>query len=531
MSASIPANNAGDEVPAAAGLDLGDKPALECKHQGLLMVAVMLVTIIQLLDVTIANVALPHMQASLGATIDTISWVLTSYIIANVLLTPAVGWISDRIGSRIVFIGAVAGFMVASMLCGLATSLMEMVLFRALQGACAAFIGPISQTILLDTNAPRKHASVMSAWGLAVMVAPISGPMLGGFLTDTLSWRWVFYINVPLSIPTLAILFWLLPSRPIVQRRLDTFGFVFLAAGLGILQLILDRGENRDWLDSREIIIEIILALSAFWIYAVHTFFTDKPLFPGALFRDRNFVGALGSMFVIGVANVAISSILPTMYQKVYGYTAFDTGLLLVPRAMGIVITMLIGARIISRIDIRYLVAVGYLVAGLALWSMSTWSLDMGSWPILITGFVTGLGLGCVFMPMNIAAVSTLDAKYRPDGASIINLVRNIGGSFGISIIVTMLSRNTQISHADMATHITSFTIPSLDPVALAERFGDSATAVLEMLNGEITRQALMIAYIDNFRAVSIFIFLIAVSVLMLKPIRLAGPQQTSLSE
>ncbi len=532
MSVSTPANNPAAEI--SSGTDnsaFEDKPALECKHPGLLMIAVMLVTIIQLLDVTIANVALPHMQSSLGATLDTVSWVLTSYIIAGVLVTPVVGWISDIVGSRIVFLSAVAGFMFASMLCGMATSLLEMVLFRGLQGVCAAFIGPIAQTVLLDTNRPSKQSAAMSIWGLAVMVAPITGPMLGGLLTDTLNWRWVFYINVPISIPTLAILFWLLPSRPIVRRELDKFGFIALALALAALQLILDRGENKDWLDSREIVTELIITLSAFWIYMTHTLMTDKPLFPRALFKDRNFTGVLGSMFVIGVANVAISSILPTMYQKVYGYTAFDTGMLLVPRAIGILITMLIAARIMNKIDIRYLVAAGYGIAGIAMWSMSTWSLDMDSWPILSTGFVQGLGLGCIFMPMNIVAVSTLDPKYRPDGASIINLVRNVGGSFGISIIVTILARNTQVSHSDMAAHFSSSVLSSVDLAGTAERFGLNSAAVLQMIDGEINRQALMISYINNFRVMSIFIFFIALSIFFLKPMRIAKPQQIPLSE
>lgn len=522
---------AAGETSAAAAPVFEDKPALETKHPMLLTLAVMMVTITQLLDMTIANVALPHMQASLGATFDTVSWILTSYIIAGVLVTPVVGWISDKFGSRLVFIASVAGFLIASMLCGMAGSLLQMVLFRGLQGVCAALIGPIAQTILLDINAPSKQTKAMSVWGMAVMIAPISGPMLGGLLTDALSWRWVFYINLPIGIPTLAILLWQLPSRPIVQRKLDTFGFVFLAMALGALQLALDRGEHQDWFDSKEIIIEAMIAASAFWIYIVHTRMTDKPLFPKALMSDRIFAGTLISMFILGVANVAIVSILPTMYQGVYGYTAFDTGVLMVPRAIGIFITMSIGARILSKIDLRYLIATGYVVAGIAMWNMATWSLDMDKWPILYTGFIQGLGLGCIAMPMNIVAVSTLDPKFRPDGASLINLVRNIGGSFGISVIVSMLARNTQISHADMVANVTTNSPSFADALTAAQRFGVDTGAVLRMVDVEINRQAVMISYIDNFYLMSFVIFVIAASTFLFKPLRLAQPQQIHLSE
>ncbi len=530
MSASTPTDSAAAPTPAersAAELIAADQPALETKHPLLLTVAVMLVTITQLLDITIANVALPHMQSSLDASFDTVTWILTSYIIAGVLITPVVGWVTDRFGSRTVYIGSVVGFLIASMLCGMATSLFEMVLFRALQGVTAAFIGPIAQTILLDINRPSKQPAALSAWGLVVMIAPIMGPMLGGFLTDSLNWRWVFYINLPIGIPALAILVWLLPSRAIVKRKLDVFGFACLAVALGALQLMLDRGEHKDWFDSPEIVFELFVALSALWIFVVHTKMTDKPLFPRALFRDRNFAGSLGSMFVLGIANVAIASILPTMYQTVYGYTAFDTGLLLMPRALGILITMMIGTRLMTKIDIRYLVGTGYFVAGVAMWMMSQWSLEMGRWPILYTGFIQGLGLGCIFMPMNLISFSTLSPQYRPDGASIVNLVRNVGSSFGISIVVAMLARNTQISHADLATHITSFTLPSADPMAATERFGANSTAAIQMVDAEINRQALMIAYIDNYYAIAIFIMCIALSVFFLKPMRLSQPHKS----
>ena len=239
MSASTPASN------SLAGL--ADRPLLEVRNRGLLLTAVMMVTVCQFLDATIANVALPHMQAALGAGVDSISWVLTSFIIAGAIAMPMTGWLSDKIGSRNLFIGATALFLIASAACGAATSLPAMIVFRIVQGTASAFMGPMTQTIMFDVSPPSKQAATMSQFGMLVMIAPISGPFLGGFLTDYLNWRWIFYVNLPIGIPALAVLWWLLPSRPAGQRRLDLFGFAFLGLGLGALQLILDRGQGEDW--------------------------------------------------------------------------------------------------------------------------------------------------------------------------------------------------------------------------------------------------------------------------------------------
>ncbi len=514
MSVSTSSTDTADAASA-------DKPALETRHRGLLTAAVMGVSIIQLLDMTIANVALPHMRSGLGASPDSITWVLTSFIIAGVMVTPAVAWVSDRLGSRRVFLWAVTGFVLSSMLCGAATSLAQMVFFRALQGVCAAFIGPMSQTILFDINPPSKHSAAMAIWGMVVMIAPISGPILGGYLTDSLNWRWVFYINLPIGIPTLLLLVWLLPSRDILPRKLDHLGFLLIATALVSLQLMLDRGQHQDWFDSWEIVVELMIALSAFWMFLVHTLHTKNPLFQPSLFANPNFLGAFAFMFVLGVANVAIASILPTMYQTVYGYSPVDTGLLMIPRGCGVFISMLLANRLMQYFDVRHLVLVGYLIAGGALWSMSGFALDMGSEPIMVTGFIQGLGLGLIFTPMNIAAFATVSMEQRPDGASLLNLMRNLGGSFGISLIITLLSRNTQTSHSDLASHITTNTLGGLDPASLSGRFGDAGTAALQMVEAEINRQAVMIGYLDNFHLMAIGVLCVAPVVLLLKPMKL----------
>jgi MFS transporter, DHA2 family, multidrug resistance protein len=438
------------------------------------------------------------MRTSLGASMESISWVLTSFIIAGVLLLPLTGWLSDRLGSRNLFIGATIAFVLASMLCGTATSLTQMVIFRAIQGAASAFIGPLSQTIMFDINRPSKQAQAMSIWGMVAMIGPISGPFIGGFLTETMSWRWVFYVNLPIGIPALVLLWWLLPSRAIVKRRLDVFGAVVLGLGLCALQLMLDRGHHNDWFDARETVIELLFALSAFWVFAVHTRAVAHPLFEGKMVRDPNFLMGLGFMVVLGVTNVALSSVLPTMFQNVYGYDVIDTGMLMAPRGCGVFITMLITNRLMGKVDSRLMMSVGYLIAALSLWTMTRWSLEMGSGPILWSGFIQGLGLGFVFVPINLIAFSTLAPRFRTDGTTLMTLFRNLGSSFGISAIVTILSRNIQTSHSDIAASVTSFNLP-LDPGSLAAQFGSIGAGALALLDGEVNRQAAMVAYLDNF--------------------------------
>lgn len=521
MSASTPAPDAAGLSPAA------DVPFLPSRHTGVLMAAVMAVSVIQFLDLTIANVAIPHMQTSLGGSIDSISWVLTSFIIAGVLVLPLTGWLSDRLGSRNLFIGATALFLIASMLCGTATSLTEMVIFRALQGVAAAFIGPMSQTIMFDISKPSRQSHAMSIWGMVLMIGPISGPFMGGFLTEQLNWRWVFYVNLPIGIPALALLWWLLPSRPRVRRQLDIFGAVMLGVALCAMQLLLDRGNTNDWFAATESVVELIVALSALWIFAIHTRQVAHPLFERKMVWNANFISGLGFMVILGITNVALSSVLPTMFQNIYRYSVMETGELMVPRGVGVLITMFITNRLMNRIDPRLLITVGYALAAISLWMMTRWSLNMDSDLIVASGFVQGLGLGFVFVPVNLIAFSTLAPHYRTDGSTLMALVRNLGSSFGIAAIVTALSRNMQVSHADIAANVTSFNVPGVDPASAAAQLGPYGDAAMVALNGEVSRQAAFIAYLDNFYLLFwLLVAIIPLAWLVRRPKPLVGPPQ-----
>lgn len=515
-SSASPISGSGTGQTSAMTTDhiSSDTAAIEVRNRGLLTVAVMMASIMQILDTTIANVALPHMQTSLGATADTVTWVLTSYILATAIAIPITGWLSDRLGMRLLFIGAVIAFTISSMLCGIATNLPEMVLFRCLQGVSAAFIGPLSQTVLLDINKPSQHAKAMSIWGMGVMIGPIFGPVLGGWLTENFSWRWVFYVNVPVGIITVIMLLALLPHKDTRKRKFDLFGFSMLALSLASLQLMLDRGHQLDWFDSAEIWIECGVSIATLWIFIVHSIIAKNPMFDRRLFKDRNLVSALLFMLVIGLIMFATTALIPPMLQHVYGYPVLDAGLLMMPRGIGVLLSMWVAGQMVNRIDPRYLMVTGALISAYSLHMMSGWSLEMDWRPFATSGFVQGLGMGLIFIPLTTLAFATLPPQFRTDASSLVNLFRSIGASISISILTALLARNTQVSHTDLSSHITDSSITAFDPSTF-QRFGGYADSLYQMINGEVSRQAVMIAYIDDYYLM-MFICLVAIPLLLL---------------
>ena len=494
-----------------------DEAALQTSNRALLTLGVMAATIMQILDSTIANVALPHMQASLGGTADTITWVLTSYIVASAVAIPVTGWLADRIGSRNLFLISVVGFVAASMLCGLATNLTEMVGFRILQGVAAAFMNPLSQTVMMDINKPSRQAGAMAVWGMGIMVGPVLGPVIGGYLTDNYDWRWVFYVNVPVGVACFAILWALLPSRPIQKRQFDSFGFGLLAIAIASFQVMCDRGQSNDWFQSWEVVIEGLVALGAAVMFGIHMATADHPMFDRDLLRNRNLVTGLGFMLVVGVLMMATMALLPPMLQSLFGYPVLDTGILLMPRGVGIVISMAIAGQLVQRgIDTRYLIGGGLVIATWSLFDMTQWTLMMGQRPFLVTGFVQGIGLGLIFIPLNITAFATLSPRYRTEAASLMNLCRNIGASVGISMVTALLARNIQTSHQELGEHITSQTFDAVDP-AMSSLLGSTGETVMAMMNAEVSRQAAMIAYLDDFKLMMILTAVAIPLVLLLK--------------
>jgi DHA2 family multidrug resistance protein len=479
-------------------------------------VGVMTAVLLQVLDTTIANVALPHMQASLGATQESINWVLTSYIVASAIALPMSGWLADRVGRKRLLVISVVGFTTASVLCAMATSLVEMVAFRAVQGVSGAFIVPLAQATLFDINPREKHGQAMALFGGGVMIGPILGPVLGGWLTDSYNWRWVFLVNLPVGILCFFLMTAFMPSTETNKRRFDLFGFSLLAIALASLQMFLDRGQQKDWFDSWEIIFECGLAMGAFWMFLVHTITAQHPLWDRKLFADRNFASALVFMVITGVLLLAGLALLPPLLQNLYGYSVLQSGFLTAPRGIGTLISMLIAGRLTGKMDARILVALGVILMGVSLWLMTGFAINQPSRPVIVSGIVQGLGLGLIFVPLQTLAFATLPARDRTTGAALLNLARNIGGSVGISIVSFQLVRMTQVSHADMAAKITESSMTAIDPNVLAT-FGNQATSVAAYINAEITRQALFIAYLDDFKLMMWITFLVLPLLLLMR--------------
>ena len=496
-----------------------DVPLYPVRNHGLLMLGVMIAALLQILDSTIANVAVPHMQTSLGANADTINWVLTSYIVAAAVAMPITGWLAERVGTRRLFIWSVAGFILSSMLCGMAQNMTSMVIFRAMQGITGSFISPLSQAAMIDSTKPSRQPQMMSLWGMSVMIGPILGPILGGWLTEEWNWRWVFYVNLPLGIVSLVILIAELPDRAKSERRFDLIGFGLVALALGSLQLMLDRGNHVDWFESVEIWIYTAVTVSAAWVGVLHLTSTPDPLFRRELFANPNFAISLLLMVVVGLVMMASIALLPPMMQHLFGYSVIDTGWALMPRGVGTLVSMQVSGWLVRRgVDARPIVMLGFLLAGVSLWMMSGWSLDVDNGHIIITGLIQGLGMGLVFIPLNNAAFATLPPTLRTEGASLLNLTRSLGASVGISVCTTLFARSVQVSHADLAANVDGSFTEAID-VTTIDRFQALGDALLRMIDGEVTRQAMMIAYINDFYAM-MWVTLAAIPlVLLMRPV------------
>ncbi len=490
------------------------------KNRGIITVSVMLATIIQALDTTIANVALPHMQGALSATQDEMTWVLTSYIVAAAITIPFTGWLSTRIDRKIVFLASVAGFTVSSALCGISTTLPQIVFFRFLQGISGAALVPLSQTVLFDINPPERHGRAMASWGVGVTVGPILGPALGGWLTQNYNWHWVFFINVPIGILAfLGLLIFLPPRHENRAGHFDFFGFVTLSLTMGALQIMLDRGQLKGWFDSPEITVEAIVAALSFYLFLVHTLGAKSPYLNPALFKDANFVASNVFIFVVGVVLFATLALLPPMLQELMNYPVVTTGFVTAPRGAGTMLAMMVVGRLVGRVDTRILIGAGLAMTALSLWQMTHFSLLMTGWPVVTTGLLQGFGVGIIYVPLSTAAFTTLSPALRTEGTALFNLLRNLGSSIGISFVQIMLTRNTQTLHSDLASHITPFGA-TLHAGLRAEHFSLTDPAGLAALNGEITRQAGMIAYLDDYKLILVMTLALIPLLLLLKPPR-----------
>jgi len=480
---------------------------------------VVLAVIMQALDTTIANVALPYIQGSVSASYDQINWVLTSYIVAAAVMTPPSGYLANRFGRKRVLMISITGFVVASILCGLAQSLYQIVGFRLLQGLFGAALVPISQSILLDIYTVEERGSAMAMFGISVMVGPVLGPVLGGWLTENASWRWVFYINVPIGVVALiGISIFVTETKRDLFARLDWLGFGALSVAIAALQMVLDRGEQLNWFSSGEIMVEAIVAASAFYIFLVHTFTAKGTFVNPALFMDRNFAIGMVFIFIVGITYLASLALLTPYLQTLMGYPVITAGIVMGPRGLGTMLCMFVVGRLINKVDTRLLLAVGLLITAWAMHLMEGWTPDVSQWEIATTGFVQGAGLGFLFVPLTTVTFATLPAEKRAEGTGLYNLSRNIGSSVGISIVMALLSENTQINHANIATYVTPFNQAFQNPqvMRLMNPLTEAGRAALD---GAVTLQATIISYVDDFRLMTILsIAAIPLLLLLRKP-------------
>ncbi|WOF44952.1 DHA2 family efflux MFS transporter permease subunit [Sphingopyxis indica] len=490
----------------------------------LITFSAMAATMMNTLDGTIANVALPHIQGSVSASADEITWVLTSYIVAAAIFTPLTGWLAGRFGRKRLMLCSIVGFTLASGLCGIATNLDELVGFRLLQGIFGAALVPMSQAILLDINPPERHGPAMSIWTMGAVLGPIAGPALGGWLTDNLTWRWVFFINLPVGVLAfLGLSAFLSETKASAAVKLDLFGFAMLGLAIGSLQLMLDRGQTKDWFSSLEICIEGAGALLFACLFVIHTLTARRPFVDLALFADRNFTLSSIMGFFMGVLIFSVLSLLPPLLESLMGYPVVLTGLVTAPRGLGSLVAMSMAGRLTNRFDPRLLVLIGFLLSAWSAYRMAGFSLGMDESLVATSGFVQGLGTGLIFVPLSTMAFGTLDPKYRNEGAAMFTLIRNIGSAVGISVLQAMTVRNTAVVHSRLVEAVRP------DNPVLAQTspgFDFAVPFQVARMNAEITRQASMVAYVDGFW----FLFILTVAAIpmllfMRKPRRAAGDE------
>jgi MFS transporter, DHA2 family, multidrug resistance protein len=479
-------------------------------------------TLMQALDQTIANVALPYMQGSLSASFDEITWVLTSYITAAAIMTAPVGWLASRFGRKYLFVGCLIGFTVTSMMCGAAQSLDQMVLFRLFQGMFGAALVPLSQATMLDIYPVEQRGSAMAIWGVGVMIGPILGPTLGGYLTEMYNWRWVFYINLPFGLlATLGLIFFMPRTDPREGMRFDWTGFAVLSLGIGGLQMMLDRGQKLDWFTSGEIIAEAVLGGLGIYLFVVHMLTGRRPFIPPALFKDRNFAIGVVMMFAAGTILVSSSTLMAPWLQNLANYPVDAAGLIMAPRGIGTMFAMVLAGRIASRLDPRIAMGGGILCVVWSLWEMSAWTPDISQGWLIFTITVQGFGLGFLFIPLQMVAFATLPVMLRTDGASLFSLARNIGAAIGVSVTTGMLAHNTQALHEEIGASVNPFNRALQDGGVVHQYLNPATRQGAAMLDQVINQQAQIIAYMDDYK---MMIFTTLPALLLLLLMRRARP-------
>lgn len=483
-----------------------------------LTVAVMASTVMQVLDTTIVNVALPQMQGELGATSDQISWVLTSYLVASAIMMPLTGFFTSLLGRRRYLLISVAGFVIASMLCGIAQNLAELVVFRILQGLFGAALVPLAQAIMVDTYPLEDRPKAMAIWGMGVMVGPIAGPTLGGWLTEVLDWRWTFYINLPVGILSFLLASTYVPDTEKRARRMDWWGFAWLSLTIGGLQYCLDRGNTEDWFSSTGIVISAIVAAVSFALFLRHSLRDrEHALFSMKIFKDRNFVTASVVIIALGLGMYGAMVIQPIMLEGLMGYPTATAGLVMAPRGFASMLSMLMVSRLMKTFDARYIVMAGILVSAWGNYLCTHFSLDSSAMQIVIPSLLQGFGLGFMMVPLSTIALATIKPHLVPDASGLYSLLRTLGSSVGIALITTMYAREMQMNWQTLGAAVQPYN-PALQAYA-AHLPGQGTAAALASFASELMHQAGMVAVVDSFWWITASFIAMLPLVFLLKPL------------
>ncbi len=502
----------------------------------LVAIAVMVGTFMEVLDTTITNVALPHMAGDLSASVDESTWVLTSYLVSNAVVLPLTGWLSNYFGRKRLLIASVAGFTLASLACGLAPSLPILILFRVIQGATGGGLQPLSQAILLEAFPSEKHGKAMAFWGIGILVAPMLGPVTGGWIVDNYTWRWIFYINLPLGViaTVLALLFVFDP--PYIKRnssRIDYWGIGLLALGVGALQVVLDKGQQEDWFSSHMIVVFTALTVIGFLLFVIREFTTEHPVVDLRVFRYRSFAAGTVQMAVVGVVLYGTTVLIPIFLQTIMGYPAVDAGIATLPRGWGSIAAMALAGFLVSKMDARLVMFAGFSIGGCATWMLGGINLAAGPQDLLWPQFFQGVSMGFIFVPLTTLTYDRISKKEIGNAAAIFNLLRNIGGSIGISYVTTIIARRTQANTGILGAHVTL-----LNPVsgwfvsgtrgllmAKGQDYAGASSRAYAMVFGMIQRQAWMLAFNEVVHLLGILFFLMIPFILLMR-----SPSHTGVS-
>jgi DHA2 family multidrug resistance protein len=466
----------------------------------MITLAVMSATLIQVLDTTIVHVALPHMAGQLGATIDQISWVLTSYLVSSAIVMPLTGYFADTLGRKKFLLISISGFVAASAVCGIAQNLAEIVLFRLLQGVFGAALVPLSQAIMTDAYPPEERGKAMAIWGLGVMVGPVLGPTLGGWLTDVASWRWTFYINLPVGALSFFLATQYVKSAERRERRMDWTGLALLGSGVAGIQYMLDRGTTADWFSAMDIRVAAAIGVVGLVSFTVWSFTRGpRALFDLRIFKDRNFAMACLVMLSMGLGLFGGLVLQPILLEGLLQYPIVTTGLVMAPRGVATAIAMTVAGRLVGKVDVRYLIGTGMVLGAIGSWAMTHYSLEVSLFWIIWPAFVQGLGFGLIFVPLSAIAYLTLPRARTAEAAGIYSLVRTVGAAAGISIVTTLVTRESQVNWNELGAHVTKFN-PAVRAYLDSLHLSATDPHAMALIAAQIAQQAEMNALLDVFK-------------------------------